>query len=238
MHAQQCRWVTLILLLAVSAPSPARELNNVRQLSQAAFAQLSQDLASVNALRTLSPGTTLNLLGFDIGAEVGLTKIENSQAWTSAGGGSTQVLTPRVSVHKGLLAGLDFGVSVGAPSGAGTTTLGGMLRYQVVEPGAIAPGATLRLSSNRTLGSPKVETRSLGADLVLAKPLLVVTPYIGVGTLRSESRAPDTTLAKVSTNRSRAFIGFDTRLAFSTFAVEAERIGQTTTVSSKLGFRF
>ena len=211
---------------------------DVRQLSQDAFLRLSKDLASVTALRALSPGVTLNLLGVDVGLEVGVTNVDSGDAWKKAGGGSARVITPRLTLQKGLIAGLDVGASIGVAGGAGTQMIGGIARYQLIDPGAITPGVTLRLTANRELGSSSVSFRSLGADLVIAKPLVIVTPYVGVGTLRTSTSAPGTSLAGVTVNRTRTFVGFDARLAFATVSAEAEKIGDTTTVSSKIGFRF
>jgi hypothetical protein len=227
-----------LVALTLSCSATAGEFDSVRQLSQAAFQQLAKDLASVTALRALSPGVTLGVLGFDVGVEVGVTNIDNSDTWKKAGGGSTQVVTPRVTVNKGLAAGFDVGLSMGASSGTGTSTVGGILRYQLFEPGIITPGATLRLTANRELGSSRVETRSAGADFVVAKPLVFITPYVGIGSVRTDAKAPGTSLAEVTVNRTRSFVGFDARLGFATVSAEAERIGETTTVSSKIGFRF
>jgi hypothetical protein len=226
------------LLLSVAAPATAGDFNNVRQLSQDAFLRLSKDLASVTALRALSPGVTLNLLGFDLGMEVGVAKVDNTDIWKKAGGGSTDVITPRLTIHKGLAAGFDIGASIGAAGGSGTQTVGAILRYQLVEPRLVLPGATLRLTGNREVGASKVNVRSLGADFVIAKPLVVITPYVGIGAVRTDTSAPGTTLSSVTVNRTRTFVGFDTRLAFATISAEAEKIGNVTTISSKLGFRF
>lgn len=228
------------LLCACLTPALARagDFDAVRQLSQDAFLRLSRDLASVSALRALSPGVTLNLLGVDVGVEVGITNVDGADAWKKAGGGSTQVVTPRLSLHKGLAAGFDVGASIGIAGGTGTQMIGGIVRYQLAEPGVVLPGATLRLTANRELGSSNVTVRSYGADFVVAKPLVVVTPYVGVGTIRTNTSAPGTMLAGVTVNRTRTFVGFDTRLAFATVSAEAEKIGEATTVSSKIGFRF
>jgi hypothetical protein len=94
------------------------------------------------------------------------------------------------------------------------------------------------LTANRDIGANKVSVRTLGADFVVAKPLVIVTPYIGIGTVRAETSAPSTLLSNVTINRTRTFVGFDARLAFATVSAEAEKIGDTTTISSKLGFRF
>lgn len=216
----------------------ANSFGDVRQLSQDAFLRLSNDLASVTALRALSPGVTLNLLGVDVGLEVGVTNVNASDVWKKAGGGSAQVITPRVTLQKGLTAGFDIGASIGVAGGVGTQMIGGIVRYQLFDPGLVAPGATLRLTANRELGATNVSFRSLGADFVVAKPLVVVTPYVGIGMLRTSTNAAGTSLAGVTVNRTRTFVGFDTRLAFATVSAEAERIGDTTTVSSKIGLRF
>jgi hypothetical protein len=216
----------------------AGSFGDVRQLSQDAFLKLSKDLASVTALRALSPSVTLNLLGVDVGLEVGVTNVDSGEAWKKAGGGSAQVITPRVTLQKALIAGLDIGASIGMAGGAGTQMIGGIVRYQLIEPGVVAPGATLRLTANRELGSSGVSFRSLGADLVVAKPLIIVTPYLGVGTIRTSTSAPGTSLSGVTVNRTRTFVGFDTKLAFATVSAEAEKIGNATTVSSKIGLRF
>ncbi len=228
----------VINTIFVSTTATAGDFNDIRQLSQDAFLRLSKDLASVTALRALSPGVTLNLLGFDIGVEVGVTKVDNTDIWKKAGGGATDVITPRLTVHKGLAAGFDIGASIGAAGGTGTQTIGAIARYQFIEPGLITPGATIRLTANRDIGANKINVRSLGADFVVAKPLVIVTPYVGIGTVRTQTSAPNTLLSSVTVNRTRTFVGFDARLAFATVSAEAEKIGDTTTISSKLGFRF
>ncbi len=232
------RCLVLAPILLVATSTAAAELNSVRQLSQSGFESLSKDLAAVTALRALSPGVTLGTFGFDLGLEVGVTKIDHGDIWRRAGGGSVDVVTPRLTIHKGLAAGFDIGASVGSVSGSGIQTLGGMMRYQLVAPGLVLPGATIRLSGNREIGSSSVTVRSRGVDLVVAKPLVFITPYAGIGTIRTETSAPGTILSSVSTNQTRAFVGFDSRLAFATFSAEVEKLANTTTISSKIGFRF
>jgi hypothetical protein len=103
----------------LSSTTSANDFSDVKQLTQDAFLRLAKDLASVTALRALSPGVTLNLLGFDIGVEVGVTKVDDAAAWKKAGGGATDVVTPRLTVHKGLAAGFDIGASIGTAGGSG-----------------------------------------------------------------------------------------------------------------------
>ena len=231
--------IALIICAALfSSSATANDFSDIKQLSQEAFLRLAKDLASVTALRALSPGVTLNLLGFDIGVEVGVTKVDDAASWRKAGGGATDVVTPRVTIHKGLAAGFDIGASIGAAGGSGLSTIGGILRYQIVEPATLTPGVTLRLTGNREYGNSALSVRSLGADVVVAKPLVVITPYVGVGAVRTETSASGSVLASASVNRSRLFVGFDTQLMFATVSAEAEKSGGATSVSSKIGFRF
>ena len=229
---------SIICAALFSSGAAANDFSDIKQLSQDAFLRLAKDLASVTALRALSPGVTLNLLGFDIGVEVGVTKVDDAASWRKAGGGATDVVTPRVTIHKGLAAGFDIGASIGTAGGSGLSTIGGILRYQIVEPATLTPGVTLRLTGNREYGNSALSVRSLGADVVVAKPLVVITPYVGVGAVRTETSASGSVLASASVNRSRLFVGFDTQLMFATVSAEAEKSGGATSVSSKIGFRF
>lgn len=226
------------ILTILSSGASAGDFNDVKTLSQDAFLRLSKDLASVTALRALSPGVALNFFGVDVGLELGVTKVENGSEWQQAGGGSTDVVTPRVSVHKGLGGGFDIGASLGTAAGSGLSTLGGIVRYQAIEPTTLLPGLGFRLTGNREYGSSKVHVRNVGLDAIVAKPLLIITPYVGVGAVRTTVTAPGTTLADTSVSRSRVFVGFDTKLAFAIFSAEAEKSGGATTVSGKVGFRF
>lgn len=228
----------LIVALAVPMAVSAGGFEDVKQLSREAFAQLAKDVASVTTLRALSPAVSLNLLGVDVGVEVGVTQVDNGEVWKRAGGGSTDVVTPRVTLHKGLAAGLDIGASLGASGTSGLATAGAMLRYQFVEPTLVLPGVVGRLTANRDVGSSAIGVRSLGADAILAKPLPLVTPYVGVGTVHTTTRAEVGSLGEASANRSRLFVGFDAKLLAATFSAEAEKSGGATTVSGKIGFRF
>jgi hypothetical protein len=228
----------LFTTLLLSGAASAGDFNDVKQLSQDAFRALAKDLASVTALRALAPGASFNLLGIDVGVETGITSVDNKAAWQKAGGGSTTVYTPRVTIHRGFTGGFDIGASVGLSGSGGGRTIGLIGRYQMLDAGTFTPSATLRLTGNRDFGDSNVSVKTFGADVVVAKPLVVITPYVGAGTIRTDTSAPNTTLSSVSVTRSRLFVGFDTALPFATLSAEAEKSGGATTVSTKLGFKF
>lgn len=227
-----------VCAIALSTSVHAGGFDDVKRLSQDAFRELAKDIASVTALRALSPGVSLNLLGFDLGVEGSVTRVGNGSVWKQAGGGTTEVFSPRVTIHKGFAAGIDIGASVGTIGSTGLTTAGALLRYQMIDPTLALPGLAARITASREFGQDQVTARSVGADLIASKPLPVLTPYVGIGAVRSESAATGSMLSSVTVNRTRTFVGFDAKLAFATFTAEAEKSGDTTTISSKIGFRF
>lgn len=227
-----------VCAIALSTSVHAGGFDDVKRLSQDAFRELAKDIASVTALRALSPGVSLNLLGFDLGVEGSVTRVGNGSVWKQAGGGTTEVFSPRVTIHKGFAAGIDIGASLGTVGSTGLTTAGALLRYQMIDPTLALPGLAARITASREFGQDQVTARSVGADLIASKPLPVLTPYVGIGAVRSESAATGSMLSSVTVNRTRTFVGFDAKLAFATFTAEAEKSGDTTTISSKIGFRF
>ena len=80
--------------------------------------------------------------------------------------------------------------------------------------------------------------QTYGVDLMLSKRLALATPYIGAGAVRIESKAGASGLADESFSKGRLFGGLNFNLALVNFAVEAERLGDNTTVSGKVGWRF
>lgn len=230
--------MVLCVASCISMPALASGLDDVKKLSQDAFGKLAKDLAAITAIRALSPAVSLNLLGVDVSAELGVANVASGDVWKSAGGGSTAVIIPRVNIYKAFSGGSDIGLSLGAAGSSGLTTLGVVGRYQLLAPAAISPGVYVRFSGNRDIGSSTVDVRNFGLDLVVAKPIAFITPYIGAGGTRTETKPLGSNLSAVTTSNGRLFAGFDTNLPFATLSAEAEKIGSVTTVSTKLGFKF
>ena len=173
--------MVLCVASCISMPALASGLDDVKKLSQDAFGKLAKDLAAITAIRALSPAVSLNLLGVDVSAELGVANVASGDVWKSAGGGSTAVIIPRVNIYKAFSGGSDIGLSLGAAGSSGLTTLGVVGRYQLLAPAAISPGVYVRFSGNRDIGSSTVDVRNFGLDLVVAKPIAFITPYIGAG---------------------------------------------------------
>ena len=130
-----------------------------------------------------------------------------------------------------------------APSTAASSEIGGSLwgvslRQNFVEDSLTSPAFAARLSGTRTtdLGSLRVYT--LAGDLMLSKRFTLVTPYIGARLVRVESKASGTRLATETSNEGRFFGGVNLNLALVNLAIEAERLGDNTSLSAKVGWRF
>jgi hypothetical protein len=120
-----------------------------------------------------------------------------------------------------------------------STTLWGVdLRYAFIDDSLTTPALAGRISGTRTTDLGGLRIYTYGADLLLSKRLTVVTPYIGAGIVQVESTVSGTPLADESFSKGRYFVGLNTNLAVINFAVEAERLGNNTTLSAKAGWRF
>jgi hypothetical protein len=73
---------------------------------------------------------------------------------------------------------------------------------------------------------------------MLSKRFTAVTPYAGVGAVRVVSEASGSGLSRESFNETRFFTGVNVNLAAINVALEAEKQGDNTTLSAKLGWRF
>ncbi|MCM2329412.1 MAG: hypothetical protein NDI88_16145 [Lysobacter sp.] len=226
-------------LLAASLPATAGDLGNIGALSQEQFRLLSQDLGAALSYKGVTPATSLGPWGFDLGLELSSTDVKNSDIFRLAGAGSTDTLfVPKLHIYKGLGAGIDLGGFVAIAPDVDATLWGVDVRYAFVQDTLTTPALAVRLSGTRTtdLGSLKVST--YGADLMLSKRFTVATPYIGAGIVRVDSSISAPGLADETFNEGRYFGGVNLNLLLINLAVEAERLGDNTTLSAKLGWRF
>ena len=75
----------LLTLYAVSSnANAAKDIDQVNQLAQAEFRDLSSDLGAALSYKALIPAEPLGITGFDIGVEVTATNIEHRTAWDHA----------------------------------------------------------------------------------------------------------------------------------------------------------
>jgi hypothetical protein len=224
------------LLAALSLPAAA-DLTNLGGLTQDQFRKLSEDLGAAFSYKGVTPATSLGPWGFDLGVELTTTDMRNSDVFQAAGSGSVdRLFVPKVHINKGLWTGTDIGAFYGGSSEIGGSLWGLSLRQAFIEDTVTTPAFAGRISGTRTtdLGSLKVYT--LAGDLVLSKRLTIVTPYVGAGIVRVESKA--TGFETVTSNEGRYFGGVNVNLGIINLAAEAERLGSNTSLSAKIGWRF
>jgi len=223
-------------LVAASLPAAA-DLTNLNALTQDQFRKLSEDLGAAFSYKGVTPATSLGPWGFDLGVELTTTDMRNSDIFRIAGSGSVdRLFVPKVHINKGLWTGSDIGGFYGGSSEIGGSLWGASLRQAFIEDTATSPAFAGRLSGTRTTDLGSLKVYSLAADLMLSKRLAIVTPYVGAGIVRVESKA--TGFETVTNNEGRYFGGVNVNLGIVNLAAEAERLGSNTSLSAKVGWRF
>ena len=227
------------LLLAAACPAAASDFGQVRTLTQDQFRDVAQDLGAAFSYKGVTPGTSLGLLGFDVGVEATDTRLEHVGALRAAGNdASDHLVIPKLHVHKGLWGGLDVGAFVGTAPGVSATLYGLDLRYAVVEESLASPGFGLRLSGTRASGMGDLSLATAAFDALVSKRFTLATPYAGAGVVRTSASVSGAGLANESIAKGRVFAGLNLNLLAANLAFEAEKLGDNTSLSAKVGFRF
>jgi hypothetical protein len=217
----------------------AGNLDQIGTLAQSQFLKLSTDLGAAAAYKGVTPATPLGWSGFDVGVELTQTQLENAAAFRQAGAGDLDNLyLPKLHITKGLPFDLDIGAFVSQVSDVGGSLFGAELRYALLADGMTTPALAVRLSGTRLSGVSYLDLTTMAVDAMLSKKLTFVTPYVGAGAVRTRSKASVANLQEETINKSRVFIGVNANFLLANFAVEAEKLGDNTSLSAKVGFRF
>jgi hypothetical protein len=227
------------LLLAAGAPAFAGDFPGLAEVPQSAFRDISRDLGAALSYKGVTPATSLGVLGFDVGVEATQTSVEHASAFRLAGAGApSNIFVPRLHINKGLGAGFDIGAFVGGASEVSATVVGLDLRYAIIADGLATPGFSVRASATRATGMGDITLDTAALDLMVSKSFAIVTPYAGAGSVRVRSSASGTPLAEERFNQGRFFGGINVNLVAVNLAFEAEKAGDNTSLSAKLGWRF
>lgn len=237
--ATLARAAAALALAAGCGNAAADDFSTLRLLPQSEFRALSEDLGAAFAYRGITPATPLGVLGFDIGIGVTDTSIEHSSAFRLAGaGGRSSLLIPRLHVHKGLIGRLDIGAFVAGATQIDTTLYGLELRYALLDDTLATPAVALRLAGTRATGTGDLRFSTISADVMVSKKLTAITPYAGGGVVRADSKVSGLPLFSERFDRTRFFAGVNLNLLAANIALEAEKMGDNTSLSAKLGLRF
>ena len=233
------RLAAALLALAAAHPARAADFPSIWNLVQDEFRNVARDLGSAFSYKGITPGTPLGTLGLDVGIEVTQTQLEHSRLFALAGAGDeSSVLIPKVHIHKGLPANFDISAFVGGAAEFDAGVYGGALRWTLADQGLVYPSLTIRGSGTRTTGTGDLKVSTAALDLVVSKTFTALTPYVGVGTVRTQASVSGSRLAEERVSEGRVFGGLNLNLVALNIAFEAEKMGDNVSLSAKLGWRF
>jgi hypothetical protein len=228
-----------LVFLASAWPAHAADFTSIGALTQGEFAGLARDLGAAFSYKGVTPATPLGPIGFDVGVEVTDTRLQNSSAFQRAGaGGHSHLVIPKLHVYKGLFGGLDIGAFIAGAPEVGATLFGADIRYAILDDGLATPAVAIRASGTKAGGLGDLGMNTAALDLMASKKFTALTPYIGAGVVRVRASAGGTGLQDERFNKSRVFGGLNVNLIGVNVAFEAEKMGDNTSLSAKLGFRF
>lgn len=234
--------VTLALSAAAPFAHAGDDIDNLFGMSQSDFRLLSEDLGSALSYKPLTPAESTGTLGFDIGLEVTGTKLAHPEVLdraVSGGDAPRSLLVPKLHIHKGLPFGIDVGAMYSAVPNTNIKLMGAEIRYALIEGGVATPAVGLRASYTTVRGVDQLDLDTTGIDISVSKGLTFVTPYAGVGIVRTDSNPNGVPgLVRTRFNQNKVFVGANFNFALLNIAVEADRTGDATSYGAKLGFRF
>lgn len=231
-----------LVLLFCTFTAQAASFNTLSALSQDDFNQLSENIAAAAHYKGVTPPEPLGLLGFDVGLSLSYTTIEVDQIFDDASDGDFDVAgiaLPRLTLHKGLPFGFDVGVSASGAPGTDIQVLGAEVRYAVLEGNVALPAVGIRASASMLQGVDEMDLQNLGLDISVSKGFLLLTPYAGIGIVRSTATPNDApSLQEETLDQNKLFAGLNVNLGLLNMTFEADKTGDYTSGSAKAGFRF
>jgi len=235
------RLVGLVLLLSTSV-SQAASFNTLDALTQEQFKLFAENVAAATQYKGVTPPEPLGILGFDVGLSVSYTTIESDAIFDQASEGDFDVAglaLPRLTIHKGLPFGIDIGASASGAPGTDIRVLGAEIRYAIMEGNVALPAVGIRASGTVLQGVDELDMQNIGVDISVSKGFLMLTPYAGLGVVRTTATPVDSdNLQEETLSQTKLFAGLNLNLALLNFTLEADRTGDHSSGSLKVGFRF
>lgn len=229
------------LLALGTGVARADPFDTLDALDQGEFRSLAENLAAGMHYKGITPAEPLGTLGFDVGLEISSTEIDESLFDRASDGdfGAGSLLLPRLHAHKGLPFGLDIGAFVGAVPSSDMTLAGAELRMALLEGGVATPAVSVRGSYSRLMRIDELDLNNAALELTVSKGILMLTPYAGVGFVHSKATPRGTaTLDEESFDQTKLYVGLNVNLFPLNLTAEADRTGDHSSISAKLGVRF
>jgi hypothetical protein len=226
--------------LLAAAPAVAQDIDQLQNAAQAEFRLLSEDLGAALSYHAQIPAEPLGLAGFDIGVGVTATRLEHSGIWqkVTSDDAEATLYVPTLRLHKGLPAGFDIGLTYASIPGSNISYTGGELRYAILKGGVASPALAVRGSLTKLSGVDQLGFETRGIDVSISKGLAIFTPYAGIGRVWIESTPHILGLQKEEFSLTKVFVGIGMNLAVLNLNLQADKTGDATSYSFKLGWRF
>lgn len=227
--------------LLAASPAWAQEIDQLQNIVQGEFRLLSEDLGAALSYHAQVPSEPLGIAGFDFGVGVTATKMENAAILQRATSddADTTLYVPTIRVHKGLPAGFDIGLTYASIPGSNIRYTGGELRYAILQGGVASPALAVRGSITRLSGVDQLALDTHALDVSISKGFAFLTPYAGLGRVWVESDPRGTGgLRPEKFSLGKAFVGIGMNFAVLNVNLEADRTGDASSASLKLGWRF
>jgi hypothetical protein len=232
---------SLLCVLLAASPAWAQDIDQLQNAAQAEFRLLSEDLGAALSYHAQIPSEPLGLAGFDIGVGVTATRLEHSGIWQKVTSDDADVTlyVPTLRVHKGLPAGFDIGLTYASIPGSNIRYTGGELRYAILKGGVASPALAVRGSITKLSGVDQLAFDTRGIDLSISKGFGFLTPYAGIGRVWIESDPRGTVgLQKEEFSLGKVFVGVGMNFAVLNVNLQADKTGDASSYSLKLGWRF
>jgi hypothetical protein len=227
--------------LLTASPAWAQQIDQLQNIIQAEFRLLAEDLGAALSYHAQIPTEPLGVTGFDLGVGVTAARLKNVailERATSDNVDST-LYVPTIRLHKGLPAGFDIGLLYASIPGSNIRYTGGELRYAILKGGVASPALGVRGSFTSLSGVDQLSMSTRGLDVSISKGFAFFTPYAGIGRIWVEGDPHGT--AGLSTEKfalTKVFAGVGMNFALLNLNLQADKTGDTSSYSVKLGWRF
>ena len=230
-----------LLFATTGALASGFDINGLQYVNQNEFHEIAQDLGAAFSYKPMAPADSLGPLGFDIGAALSGTTLANTPALQKAVQNSSVFSTlpvPSLRVIKGLPLNVDIGGFYARVPSSSVNLYGAEIKWAFIPGDVVLPAVAVRGTVTRLNGVSQLGFESYSADVSVSKGFVLVTPYAGVGAVRSNTSTDGLPLKQVNLTQGKVFAGASINLGLGNLDLEADSTGGIHSYSAKVGIRF
>ncbi len=227
-------WLSGCMALVMAAGLQAKDLDNIGDLGQQEFRELSEDLGAMVSYKGLQPPAPLGLIGFNVGVDITHTLVENSDAWETATGGNNvdSITMARIRASKGLPWGVDVGASYTRAPESDIEVTGIEGRYAILEGSPVSPSLGVRAAYTRLSGVDELSLDTRSLDISVGQQMANLTPYAGLGRVWVRSRSDAPGIEREEFSDTKLFVGAQMRFLVGRLALEVDQTGDATSLNA------